>query len=136
MRRSARGFTLVELMAVVGAAGAFGATITTVSMTVHAEQRTAQGRQSDLDGLRRAARLLESDLRAGFDPASAGWHLEGDVLRRRGLVLVQSVAVFRATRDGDLWHLRLGVKPRAADGPRREAVLDWEVRARVAEGDR
>ena len=132
MRTSSRGFTLAELMVTLAMTGAFGATLTAVSMRVNDEQKAAVGRQADLDGLRRAARLLDDDLRAGKDPVAERWHLDRNELLREHEVVARSVAVFDLTRDGELWHVRIGLKPRAAaEGVRRECVLEWTVRARV-----
>ena len=132
MRAISRGFSLPELMVTLAMTGAFGATLTAVSMRVNDEQKAAVGRQADLDGLRRAARALDEDLRAGKDPEAEGWHLHrGDLIRDQEL-MARSVALFELLREGDLWRARIGVRPRAAQSARRDCLLDWTVRARVS----
>lgn len=133
MRASSRGFSLPEMMVTLAMTGAFGATLTAVSMRVNDEQKAAVGRQADLDGLRRAARALDDDLRAGLDPEVEGWRLyRGELIRDRE-VMARSVAVFELLREGDLWHVRIGVKPRAAEGAGRDCLIAFSVRARVSQ---
>jgi prepilin-type N-terminal cleavage/methylation domain-containing protein len=136
MRRRSRGFTLPELMATLAAAGAFGAAITSVSLRIGEEGKLAVGRQADLDGLRKAARLLEADLRTNLSPEALGWSLDGDVLSRGTEVVARSVATFRTRLEHDVWHVWLAVKPRATEGPRREATIEWFVRVRTTEDER
>jgi prepilin-type N-terminal cleavage/methylation domain-containing protein len=130
-RLRSRGFTLAELMVVVSCAGVFGGTLTAVGLHVHAQGRASAGRQADLDGLRRAARLLDDDVRSGRLGRAVRWSLDDAVLRRDDVPVLASVASFEAAREGDVWRLRVALRPRVTEGPRREAVLDWSVRARV-----
>ena len=136
MKRSARGFTLAEMMVVVSCAGVFGATLAGIGARVHADERASAGRQADLEGLRRAARMLDDDLRSGRSPDASSWRLEGDVLYRGSRPVLRSVAAFEAKRDGDVWRPRIALRPRVVEGPRREAVLEWSVRPRAAEPGR
>jgi hypothetical protein len=136
MRATSRGATLIEVMTSLVVAGVFGGTLSAVSVRLAEEQKAAVGRQHDLDGLYRAARLLESDLRAGLDPTGAGWSLRQDELRRGQDVVARSVGAFEAKREGDLWRVRLVMRPRAAEGARRTCVLDWAVRVRATGGPR
>lgn len=135
-RRAARGFTLVELLATLAAVGAFGAAATAIGQRMGQESRADAGRLTDLAALRRAARLLEDDLRAGRDPLAEGWVLTGDRLRRRDVVVARSVAAFRLREEAGLWHASITLAPRASEGPRREARLDLTVRARAPEAGR
>jgi len=124
------------LLATLAAMGAFGAAVTAVGRRMSQESKADAGRLTDLPALRRAARLLEDDLRAGRDPVAEGWSLLGDRLRRRDVVVARSVAAFDVHREGDLWHVGLTLAPRTSEGPRREARLDFTVRARAPEGVR
>ncbi|MFO0932548.1 MAG: type II secretion system protein [Planctomycetota bacterium] len=136
MSRRARGFTLVELLATLGAVGAFGAAITSVGQRMAQESKADAGRQSDLSTLRRVARLLEDDLRAGLDPSLEGWALVGDRVLRRQQVVARSIAAFEVRRDAGVWRASITLAPRVAEGPRRTARLDLVVRARAPEEGR
>lgn len=136
MSRRARGFTLIELLATLGAVGAFGAAITSVGQRMAQESKADAGRQSDLATLRRVARLLEDDLRAGLDPSLEGWVLIGDRVMRRQQVLARSIAAFEVRRDAGVWRASITLAPRVAEGPRRTARLDLVVRARAPEEGR
>lgn len=136
MRAQCRGATLIELLASLAALGSFGATLSALSQHVNGERRAAEGREADLAGLRRAARALEDDLRAGVDPVGAGWRAyRGELIRDRE-VLARSVESLDLRREGDLWHVAIAMNPRAAEGPRRRCVLEWTVRARAPEAAR
>jgi prepilin-type N-terminal cleavage/methylation domain-containing protein len=132
-RRAARGFTLPELLATLAAMGAFGAAVTAVGQRMSQESKADAGRVTDLAALRRAARLLEDDVRAGRDPVAEGWFRIGDQLRRRDVVVARSVAAFDVRQEGGLWHVSITLAPRTSEGPRREARLDFTVRARAPE---
>ena len=136
MSRRARGFTLIELLATLGAVGAFSAAITSVGQRMAQESKADAGRQSDLATLRRVARLLEDDLRAGLDPSLEGWVLIGDRVMRRQQVVARSIAAFEVRRDAGVWRASITLAPRVAEGPRRTARLDLVVRARAPEEGR
>ncbi len=116
-RRAARGFTL-RTPRDARRHGRVGAAVTAVGQRMGQESKADAGRVTDLSALRRAARLLEDDLRAGRDPVAEGWFLIGDRLRRRDVVVARSVAAFDVRREGDLWHVGLTLardEPKARD---------------------
>lgn len=102
-----RGFTLFELMIVVAIAAVSGGAMAALGLSMHRTEQETGAYVRDLDGLRRAVRTIERDLRAasqvdGGAVGGAAYRLEGGTLLREGRVLARNVASFALARDGRL----------------------------------
>jgi len=121
-----RGFTLMELMMVTAIVGAVTGISSGVIVTLHGSERHTRAYIDDVNGLRRAVRAVEADLRAG---RSDTCQLDDGVLRRGDEVLARRVELFEVVRDGDLWVARIGLAKRNETGVR-QPVVTVRVRPR------
>jgi type II secretory pathway component PulJ len=128
--RRQRGFHLLELMIVTCVTAAVGGAALAVMDGAAGAERLSAAYVEDLRGLRRAAGLLEEDLRAGRAPGEVRYTLERDVLCRDGVPLARNVRAFSLESRGDLAHVRLALGPRSGEALRRDAALELTVRRR------
>ena len=111
-----RGFTLAELMIVMMMASiAIGALGGTAQMLYQTDRHT-DAYVRDVSGLRKAVRMLESDLRAG---TGAVYRLDGDRLLRDDRLVARNIGTFELDREGALTVVRIG------PAPRREVPAAW-----------
>ena len=121
-----RGFTLMELMMVTVMVSAVSAISSGVIVTLHSSEKRTRAYVDDVNGLRRAVRAVEADLRAGLTDTC---RVADGVLRRGDVILARRVETFEVRRDGDLLIARIGLATRAETGARRP-VVTLKVRPR------
>jgi len=133
--RNERGFTLIELMVATVAIGAMVMVAASLIGTTRRTEQFSKEYTGDLAGLRRAVRVIESDLRAAEDVEDLEVRLDGDRLVRGDRVLAENIADFAVTREGALAHVRIRLGSRSSASSRR-GDLAFAVRMRNAGGPR
>jgi Tfp pilus assembly protein PilW len=133
--RSQRGLTLVELMLSTVAIGAAVLVATGLVASIRSTEKFSRDYSGDLAGLRRAVRVIESDLRVAADISDLDVRHDGDRLVRDGRTLARNVGEFRVTRLKDLALVRIRLGSRSSAPGRRGAVA-FSVRMRNAGGPR
>jgi len=140
MRREA-GFSLAELMIVTVLLVIVTGTLAAVARTIHLTDRQSAAYVDDLDGLRRAMRALERDLRAArhaneiFVDDTSWTHVNGNLWRNQALV-ARRVETFEIRVERGVATVRLALAPRADVPAARRPVLETRVRLRGAEAAR
>lgn len=124
MTRARRGFTLVEVIVVTAALGMVAMVFGTVMTGLHRTERHSGAYVADLEGLRRAVRTIERDLRAGRAPEYA---VEDGTLTRDGAVLATNIAVLDFAREGDVTAVVIGLAPRSDVPSARRPVVRFKV---------
>jgi hypothetical protein len=130
-RRS--GLTLAELMVTVAVIGTFFLVVSGLVLAIRDTEEVTRTYGRELSELRRAVRVIESDLRTATDVDDLDVRLDGGCLVRGDRVLARNVSVFEVTRDGPLARVRIGL---GAGSPGRRGDLAFSVRLRYAGGPR
>ncbi len=133
--RHERGFTLIELMIATVVIGAMVMVATGLVLSIGDTERFSKDYTGDLAGLRRAVRIIESDLRVAAAIEDLDVRLEGDRLVRGDRVLARNIVDYSVTRQGDLARVRIRLGSRTSS-ERRRGDLSFTVRMRNAGGPR
>ena len=129
MRRAA-GFTLLELMIVVVLTVTVSGAVLFVVKSLQDGERLSAAYTQDLNGLRRAVRAVENDLRHAKQVSDLDWHLEEGRLRRGKQVVAHNIATFDLKPEGDRVQVRIALGPRTSPAHRNAAAVDFTVRMR------
>jgi prepilin-type N-terminal cleavage/methylation domain-containing protein len=122
-----RGFTLIELgVALILVAGVVGIS-TGMIVTLRKSEQKTRVYTDDINGLRRAVRTIEMDLRAGRGDTCQ--LVEGKLMRGETL-LASHIERFEVNREGTVWVARIGMKPRSRTGQVKTPVITLRVRPR------
>ena len=98
-----------------------------VVVTLRRSERLTRAYTDDINGLRRAVRAVEADLRADRGDTC---RLEDGNLLRGDIVLARRIERFEVERDGELWVARIGMMPRSETGAARRPLITLRVRPR------
>ena len=135
MRRAA-GFTLYEVMVVTAVLGLVISTAAGLAYGLQRSDRFTAAYVSDVNGLRRAVRLVESDLRRARALDELDYALEGSDLKRRGRIVARNIARFEVEREGRLVTVTIALGARADVPPSRRPAVTTRVYLRNAEAGR
>ena len=123
-----RGFTLMELAIVLVLIAGVTGISSGVVVTLRRSERLTRAYTDDINGLRRAVRTIEADLRA--DRGDACRLDDSGNLLRGDFVLARRIERFEVERAGELWVARIGMMPRSETGAARRPLITLRVRPR------
>lgn len=130
MSRREAGFTFVEVMLYVVLFGAISTTVAGITHAIHRTDRATAAYVDDLDGLRRAIRLVENDLRHAKSVHALKWELKDGVLRRDGEEIARNIAAFDLDLDERFVTVTIAPGSRADVTPTRRPLVTTRVRLR------
>ncbi len=128
-----RGFTITELMVAIAMLLILSGVVGGIVMTMRARDESTAAYAQDLSGLRRAARALETDLRAAPSLSAVDYELKDGTLLRWGKPLLTRVASFDLKAHGALARVQLTLAARARTSTRL-ARIAFDVRMRGVAG--